>query len=59
MLLELPDCRTSVSIVSLGNDMALVDASDGVEHLRVYTGVIVAGKAAGGLDGSLLHSATM
>jgi hypothetical protein len=55
MFFELGDGGASIRIVSVGDDVALVGASDGREDFGMNSGVVIAGKTAAGLSGSLWH----
>jgi len=58
MLFESFHRGAGVGVVSVGDYMALIDASDGLQNLGVHTGIVVAGEGAAGWK-NLLHSETM
>jgi hypothetical protein len=53
------DGRTCVGIVSVRHYVSLVGASDRFQDLWMYSGIIVAGKAASRRFGRLRHKKTM
>ena len=59
VLFELRDRRTRVRIVAVSDDVSLVGACDRLQHLGMHSGIVVAGKAAGGLGKNLRHTETM
>src|SRR5207245_2103816 len=55
MFVKLLDRRTRIRVVAISHDMALVYPGKGLEDFRMHSGIIVAGKAAPGLDGDRFH----
>src|SRR6202171_918657 len=49
------DRRTRVRVVAISHDVALVYPGKGLEDFRVHPGIVVAGKAAPGLEGDRFH----
>ena len=57
VLLELLYRGAGISIVPIGHYVTLVDAGNGLDNLRMDTGVIIAGKASKRLGGNRWHTA--
>jgi hypothetical protein len=57
MFLKPLDCGAGVRVVSVGDYVALVGTGDGFENFGMDTGIVVAGKAAGGLGEDRRHTA--
>ena len=55
MFVKLLDRRTRIRVVAISHDVALVYPGKGLEDFRMHSGIIVAGKAAPGLDGDRFH----
>ena len=55
MLFEFLGCRPCVRVVTIGAHVALVGAGNGFENFWVYSGVVIAGKAASRFGEGLRH----
>ena len=59
VLLEFRDRRTRVVVVAVRHHVTLVGACDRLKHLRMHSGIVIAGKATSGRTGNLWHKKTM
>src|SRR5216683_2689080 len=55
MFVKFLDRRTRIRVVAISHDVALVYPGKGLEDFRVHSGIVVAGKAAPGLDWDRFH----
>jgi hypothetical protein len=55
VLFEFGQSGTRVAVVPLSDRMALIDACDRIDYLRVHSGIVVAGKAAKRIGGNFEH----
>jgi hypothetical protein len=55
MFVKFLDSRTGIGVVAISHDVALVYPGKGLKDFRVHSGIVVAGKAAPGLNWDRFH----